>query len=473
MKLSRILTIDEDKCVNCHQCIAVCSTKFANNGSGDSVFINDDLCIGCGECIKACTHNARIPIDDFEQAMESLKKKENIVAIVAPAAASNFPGKYLQLNGWLKSIGVKAVFDVSFGAELTIKSYINHIQKNNPKTVIAQPCPALVTYIEVYRPELLPYLAPADSPMMHTVKMIMEYYPKYKDHKVLVVSPCIAKKREFDDVGLVDFNLTMRSLENYFEQEKIDLASFEKVEFDNDPAERAVLFSTPGGLLSTAERDVSSIRNVTRKIEGPHTVYRYLDLLKEQIDKGRAPLLIDCLNCENGCNGGTGTTMQDTSADELEYLINERRKDMQSRYKSEDNNEESLNKIQDTVSKYWKESLYIRKYQNKHKLFTNNVKTPDKEELQEIYESMHKYSDDDMYNCASCGYNSCEMMAIAIFNGYNKPENCHHFLANENEEKTKDLREKNLQIQKQKNELIEQSESLLEFIGKIRDYAKK
>ena len=71
----------------------------------------------------------------------------DIVAVVAPAVASYFPNQYLKLNGWLKSLGVRAFFDVSFGAELTIKSYLHHIESNHPKTVIAQPCPAIVTYI--------------------------------------------------------------------------------------------------------------------------------------------------------------------------------------------------------------------------------------------------------------------------------------------------------------------------------------
>nr|WP_281393468.1 methyl-accepting chemotaxis protein [Treponema rectale] len=33
-----------------------------------------------------------------------------------------------------------------------------------------------------------------------------------------------------------------------------------------------------------------------------------------------------------------------------------------------------------------------------------------------------------MYDCGACGYHSCEQMAVAIFNGLNKPENCHHYV---------------------------------------------
>lgn len=145
------------------------------------------MCIGCGNCIKACTHDARIGIDDTEEFFRDLRRGERIVAVAAPAIAANFPDTYLNINSWLKSCGVKAIFDVSFGAELTVKSYLEHVKANNPKTVIAQPCPAIVTYVEVYQPELIPHLAPADSPMLHTIKMVKEYYPEYRDHKVMVL----------------------------------------------------------------------------------------------------------------------------------------------------------------------------------------------------------------------------------------------------------------------------------------------
>ncbi len=472
MNLPEILKVDEEKCVNCHQCIVACSTKFANDGSGEHVKINNDLCIGCGECLKACTHDARIPVDDFDNFMNIVEGKEKIVAIVAPAIASQFPEKHLHFNGWLKSLGISAIFDVSFGAELTVKSYINHIQKNNPKTVIAQPCPAIVTYIEVYRPELLPYLAPADSPMLHTAKMIKKFYPQYSDHKMIVVSPCLAKKREFDETGVADYNVTMRSFENYFEINQIDLKDYPIIEFDNDKAERAVLFSSPGGLLSTAEREVPGIRELTRKIEGPHTIYEYLDSLPEQIEQGRNPLLIDCLNCENGCNGGTGTTRQKTPPDELEYYISKRKQEMQLHYKTADNKEKNLNNLRLVIDKYWDGPLYERTYINRHEVFTSRIEIPTEEQKEQIYLALHKYKPEDHLNCASCGYHTCEHMAEAIHNNLNKIENCHFYINYELEQKSSEIKDKSEKLESQKNTLIKQSEHILSFIGKIREIAK-
>ena len=243
------------------------SVKFCNDGSKEYVNVNPDLCIGCGNCIAACTHNARVGIDDSADFFQALNRREQVVCIVAPAIASNFANEYLNFNGWMKSLGVKAVFDVSFGAELTVKSYLDHVVKNNPQTVIAQPCPAIVTYCETYQPELLNYLAPADSPMLHTIKMVKRYYPEYKHAKMAVISPCFAKKREFDETGLGDYNVTYKALKQYLDDNRINLGSFPALDYDNPPAERAVLFSTPGGLLRTAEREVPGILKKQEKLK--------------------------------------------------------------------------------------------------------------------------------------------------------------------------------------------------------------
>ncbi len=245
LNLSAVINVDKDKCVNCHRCISVCPVKLCNNGSGDYVTLNKDLCIGCGSCIEACTHGARTGIDDTTTFISELKKHTPIVAVVAPAVAVNFRGMDLELNGWLKSVGVDAVFDVSFGAELTTKSYVEQMKKENPELMISQPCPALVSFIEIYRPNLIKYLAKSDSPMAHTVEMIRHFYPQYANHKIAIISPCFAKRREFDENGRGDFNVTMKNLQTYFDENKIDLRKFPQTDYDNPLAESGTLYSTP------------------------------------------------------------------------------------------------------------------------------------------------------------------------------------------------------------------------------------
>lgn len=216
--------------------------------------------------------------------------------------------------------------------------------------------------------------------MLHTIKMIKEYYPQYRNHKVVVISPCYAKRREFDETGLGDFNVTYKSIDKYLKEHNISLSLFPEVDYDNPPAERAVLFSTPGGLMRTAMREVPDIINVSRKIEGVEIIYHYLDHLNQNIEKGYAPLLIDCLNCEMGCNGGPGTLNQHKSPDEIEYLIEQRNRKMIELYKKRSQEVPDGKSIQDEVNRFWKKNLYDRSYIN---LSDNNkVKNPSKKDLE-------------------------------------------------------------------------------------------
>jgi len=431
--LTPVIRINEDKCINCYACITACPVKLCMDGSGKKLSINPDSCIGCGNCIGICSHNARQIIDDTQRFFDELEQGAKIVAIVAPAIASFFPGKYLNFNGYLKSLGVEAAFDVSFGAELAVASYIDHIKKN-PKMVICQPCPAIVNFIQIYCPKLLPYLAPVDSPMLHTIKMIREYYPRYRDHKVAIISPCVAKRREFDETGLGDYNVTMFALKAKMEERNLNVGFFPQVEYVGPHAERAVRFSSPGGLLEVAERFMPGIGRRTLKIEGVHVVYPYLEEVSNLLETNiRLPMLIDCLNCEKGCNGGPGTGNGKTPMVVLDNPIRER-SDKLEEYHKTGKSQGHTRKYHDLINRYWKEGLYRRSYRN-HSA-NNKLELPNEKQLVEVYGKLRKHKAEDIYDCTACGYGSCKMMAIAIFNKLNKPENCaHHNLDRLAEEK--------------------------------------
>ena len=431
------------------------------DASKEKVKINTDLCIGCGSCILACHHEARMPVDDTPRFFSDIKQGNEIIAVVAPAVASVFPDKHLNLNGFLKSLGVKDFFDVSFGAELTVVSYLNYIKNNNPKMVVAQPCPAIVSFIEIYHPELIPFLAPADSPMLHTVKMIREYYPQNKNYKIAIISPCIAKRREFDETGLVEYNVTMIALKKYFNDENIDLASFSKVEYSGQLAERAVGFSSPGGLLDTAERFVPGIRRNTEKIEGVHSVYAYLKETSEALNDPdeELPLLVDCLNCEKGCNGGPGTGNSHPPINKLKKPIRKRSAELE-QHIAPKQKKEQYKKYHQLLNQYWKKGLYDRNYRNLSENY--DKKTPNEDELNAIYRRMKKFSKEDIYDCGACGYKRCRRMAMAIHNGINKPENCAYYTLAMLKEKT-NTEELNRQLQKH----IGSASVLIEGINKL------
>ena len=74
--------------------------------------------------------------------------------------------EYKKIYGYLKTIGVQHIYPVSFGADITTWTYIKYIKNTGKTGMISQPCPAIVNYIEMYRPELIKLLMPLQSPMM-------------------------------------------------------------------------------------------------------------------------------------------------------------------------------------------------------------------------------------------------------------------------------------------------------------------
>jgi hypothetical protein len=198
---------------------------------------------------------------------------------------------------------------------------------------------------------------------------------------------------------------------------------------------------------------------VARKIEGPNLIYEYLKHLPEMIRKGTAPVLIDCLNCDLGCNGGSATVCKEKSPDEVESLIEKRNHEMCDKHRkrgfaSQKRTRKALEKL---VNKYWQPDLYNRSYVN----LSGNVtwRNPSEGNIQEAFHKMHKYTQRDELNCSACGYGTCRGMAIAICNGLNKPENCHHYkemLIQRFNERNKELADN---IMNRLNELADVSKS--------------
>ncbi|MDR3109409.1 MAG: response regulator [Planctomycetaceae bacterium] len=396
------------------------------------VKVKHDACIGCGACVSGCTHDARVIVDDLENFLGSLQRGEKIVAMIAPAAASNFPNQYRRLISWLRSIGVAAVFDVSFGAELAAHSYVEHIRGNsdNIKLLITQPCPAIVNYIEMYQPSLIPYLAPFGSPMHHLVDYIREHRPQYADAKVVALSPCIAKRRELESCGCGDYSVTFARLNNYLTKQRINLDDFPEDEFDNPPADVAVLFPSPGGLLESIVDEVPYFAAKSRVIEGVPTIYRYMEKLPQMLQLGRNPLLIDCLSCELGCNGGPGAVNHDLAMDDVEWHI---RKRYIANNNSSNNTTSASKKTKpkDVISprgefreKHWNAKFARRSYKNLAEY--SHITIPSDDVIEKIFhERLLKENTKDVTNCGSCGYPNCRTMAIAIYNGLTTTERCY------------------------------------------------
>lgn len=317
----------------------------------------------------------------------------------------------------------------TFGAELTVLSYVNALKKRSSRTIIAQPCPAVVNFIETNHPELLQNLAPVDSPMAHLMKWIRKHCQTFRNHRIVVISPCIAKRREFDAIGLGDYNVTFLGLESLLERSSTSLASFPETPYDTPPAERAVEFAAPGGLRETVARWNPALAERTRKIEGTYTLYPYLAELPRAIRLGQAPTIVDCLNCEKGCMGGTGTSQRHSGIDELETAIKKRSNKAKAQFQDGDDCPANMLNL---LQQYEDDALFSRAYVDRSR--QNQLRQPSTSELDAIYRQMNKTLPEHFKHCTACGYGSCESMAYAIHNGRNVPKNCHFYLASVKEQ---------------------------------------
>ena len=252
-----------EKCTGCNKCIRSCPVEGANlsimeNGR-NIVDINNERCIGCGKCIEVCEPEARIFNDDTPEFFDALKNKRKMTLVVAPAIKVNIPN-YKRLFGYFKSIGVSVIYDVSFGADITTWAYLKAIKEENLKTVISQPCPVVVNYIEKYQDSLIKYLAPVQSPAICTAIYLKEYKNIADD--IAMLSPCIAKSYEIHDKNTndyINYNVTFKKLIQYLNKNNINLNNYKEVEFDNMETALGDIYSIPGGLKDNIQARINNV----------------------------------------------------------------------------------------------------------------------------------------------------------------------------------------------------------------------
>jgi len=372
------------------------------------VHIDLEKCIACGRCVSACKHGARVYNDDMDKFLGDLRNGVHISLIVAPSVRVNIPD-YKRLFTYLKQLGVNKIYDVSFGADICVWAHIRYFGKNNVTPIITQPCPAIVSYCETYRRDLLKRLSPVHSPMACT-SVYMRQYEGVTD-RIAALSPCIAKANEFEDTQTAQYNITFSKLLEYLKWNNIDLPD-EESEFDHDESGLGSLFPMPGGLKENIEYFMG--RKLHVAVAEGRGVYDKLDKYAETLEDF-LPDIFDVLNCTEGCNIGSACS-GDVNVFEIGKTMNDGKKRVTERYKRE---------YYETMYKKYDERFNLKHFIREYK--PTAVKFPQitDDGIETAFVLLGKDTfEKQNIDCGACGSETCHHMARKIALGVNISANC-------------------------------------------------
>lgn len=419
--MNEIIIVKPEKCVGCNACIRCCPAPEANMTKqlDDGRFItmvNPDKCIACGECVKMCNHGARDYIDDTEECMSHVIR-EKIIIMASPAMKAVIPTKWKGVLDWFKKQGC-TIFDVSLGADICTWAHLRTIEQGKIGNIITQPCSAIVKYIETYQPKLLQNLSPIHSPIACSATYVKKYLRR--TNPIAVITPCIAKKTEFAETGLVEYNITIKKLMEYFDRNGITIPTDSgddfTYKFDDIQGQLGSVYPRPGGLRDNLWLHNPDI-NITDS-EGVQKVYPEIDMYAK-MPESKHPQVFDVLSCDQGCNMGPAAGSNQTAFDVM-ATMRAVENDAKSRRKSTG----LMGRGEDKLFKKFDDELRVADFLRSYKP-SMPTPVPSVAQLEPIFEKMGKHTEFDKRNdCRACGYKSCREMAIAIYRGLNTPDNC-------------------------------------------------
>ena len=418
--MNELIIVKPEKCTGCNSCIRSCPAPEANTvkqlDSGKFIIsVNPDKCIACGECVRICNHGARDYIDDTEEGMSHLIK-EKLILIVSPAIKAALPTKWKGVLDWFKGQGC-TIYDGSFGADICTWAHIRSIEQVTIGNIITQPCSAIVKYIETYQPQMLQNLSPIHSPAACSAIYIRNYLRR--NNPIAFLSTCIAKKYEFEDTGLINYNITIDKVMDYFERNGIsipvDTSDNYEYKFDDMQGQVGSIYSRPGGLRDNIWLHNPDINITTSK--GVQNVYNELNMYV-RMPEAKHPQIFDVLSCDFGCNIGPAAQTNQTVFDVMD-VMRKVESEAKARRKSG-----FMGRGDDKLFKRFDEELRQSDFLRNYKPSVPSP-VPSAQQLEPVFKKMGKHTPEEReFNCHACGFNSCKDMAIAIARGLNTPDNC-------------------------------------------------
>ncbi len=387
----KFLDFKEAKCKDCYKCLRECPVK-AIAVIDHQAKIIDEKCILCGTCTRVCPQNAKMVHSELSGVLELLASGEKVVVSLAPSFVSSFGVLNLStMKNALLKLGFYDVEETAIGAKLVTERYAKLLDEGGYKNFITSCCPAVNNLIEKYYPKAIEYLAKVDSPMVAHAKLLKAKYP---DARIVFIGPCIAKKKEAVESGIIDGVLTYEDLFKLLNDEGIELENVQTSE--EGACNKARNYPISRGIIKSLDRFNDNYEYLA--IDGLEKCMEILENI-ENIDGA----FLELNACEYACINGPCSLKNKASS----VVLN------------------------GEVRKYAKTGVGDLEIENKDYVDITKVHYPQlinervsESEIKSILAKTNKFTKEDELNCGACGYSSCRDKAYAVALGYADVEMC-------------------------------------------------